>query len=57
MAKMGRPKEDNPKKRIVAIRMTQEEYVKFSKAASKHDMTTTQAVKKGIMLLLDSWNS
>lgn len=48
MAKMGRPKSDNPKKIVVGLKLTEEEAVKLKKYASKHDMTITQVLQRGI---------
>lgn len=50
MAKMGRPKAESPKKKNVSFRLT-EEYQKLSEYAAKHELTTTQAIQKGIDLL------
>lgn len=48
LAKMGRPKSDNPKKIVVGLKLTEEEAVKLKKYASKHDMTITQVLQRGI---------
>ena len=50
LAKMGRPKSDNPKSYVAGLKMTEEEYVKLKEYASKHDMTVTQVLQKGIEL-------
>lgn len=50
VAKMGRPKAESPKKKNVSFRLT-EEYQKLSEYAAKHELTTTQAIQKGIDLL------
>lgn len=41
MAKMGRPKSENPKKNLIGLKLTEEETVKLKEYASKHDMTIT----------------
>ena len=51
VAKMGRPKAESPKKKNVSFRLTEEEYQKLSEYAAKHELTTTQAIQKGIDLL------
>lgn len=52
MAKMGRPKSDSPKLKSVGVRLTDEEHEELKKYASEHDLTITQAISKGIHLLL-----
>ena len=49
MAKMGRPRAESPKN--VSFRLTEKEYQKLSEYAAKHELTTTQAIQKGIDLL------
>ena len=51
VAKMGRPREESPKKKNVSFRLTEKEYQKLSEYAAKHELTTTQAIQKGIDLL------
>lgn len=48
MAKTGRPKSDNPKKKMIGLKLTEEEAAKLREYASKHDMTITQVLQKGI---------
>ena len=50
LAKMGRPKSDNPKNYVAGLKMTEEEYVKLKEYASKHNMTVSQVLQKGIEL-------
>lgn len=50
MAKMGRPKSENPKKNLIGLKLTEEETVKLKEYASKHDMTITQVLQRGIDL-------
>ena len=50
MAKTGRPKSDNPKKIVLGIKLTEDEAAKLREYASKHDMTITQVLQKGIEL-------
>ena len=50
MAKTGRPKSDNPKKQLIGLKLTEDEANKLKEYASKHDMTITQVLQKGIEL-------
>ena len=45
MAKMGRPKSDNPLDKLVSIRFTQEEYKILLEYAKNHNSSITQAIK------------
>lgn len=53
MAKMGRPKAESPRLKTLSVRVTKEEYQKLQEYASKHDLTITQVVHKGVNLLYD----
>ena len=48
MARTGRPKSDNPKKTLIGLKLTEEEAARLKGYASKHDMTITQVLKRGI---------
>ena len=50
MAKMGRPKSANPKNTLIGLKLTEEEATKLKEYASKHDMTITDVLQKGIDL-------
>ena len=50
MAKTGRPKSENPKKKVIGLKLTEEETAKLKEYVSKHDMTITQVLQKGIEL-------
>lgn len=50
MARTGRPKSDNPKKSFVGLKLTADESAKLREYASKHGMTITQVLQKGIDL-------
>ena len=50
MARTGRPKSDNPKKNLIGLKLTEDEAAKLREYASKHDMTLTQVLQKGIDL-------
>ena len=49
VAKMGRPKSANPKNTLIGLKLT-EEATKLKEYASKHDMTITDVLQKGIDL-------
>lgn len=51
MARMGRPKSDNPSHHKISIRLTDEEYKFLKQYAETHDLTMTQATKIAIQLL------
>ena len=51
MSKMGRPKLDIIKDKIVTVRMSDEEYHKLKDYSEKHQQTITETVKKGVELL------
>ena len=48
MAKMGRPKSANPKNNFIRLKLTEEEASRLKEYASKHDMTISQVLQKGI---------
>ena len=48
MARTGRPKSDNPKNTLIGLKLTEEEATKLREYASKHDMTITQVLQRGI---------
>ena len=45
MAKMGRPKSDNPMDKKVSVRFNQQEYDILLEYARTHEMTVTQVIK------------
>ena len=54
MAKMGRPKIDNPKQKSIGIRMSEEEREKLLQYASEHDKTITEVVQEAVNKLYDA---
>lgn len=48
MAKMGRPKSENRKKKVLSIRVSDQLYLQLLAYAEKHDMTTTDVVLRGV---------
>ena len=51
MRKVGRPKLDVTKDRIVTVRVSDEEYHKLRDYSEKHQQTITETIKKGVELL------
>ncbi len=49
MAKMGRPKSEEPMDKKVSIRFTQNEYSRLVAYAQLQNITVTQAVKSSVM--------
>lgn len=56
MAKMGRPKIDNPKVNKISVRLSNEEHEKLVEFAKAHSMTKAEAFKKGLELCMSSAN-
>ena len=56
MGKMGRPKSDVIKDRIVTIRMSDEEHEKLKEQSRKHQQTITETIKEGVDLLYKTRN-
>lgn len=50
VARTGRPKSANPKKSLIGLKLTEDEAAKLREYASKHDMTITQVLQRGIDL-------
>ena len=48
MAKMGRPKVDDPKKIALGVRVTNDEYKVIKEYAKEHNMTITEMLLKGV---------
>lgn len=51
MAKMGRPKSDDPKEYRVTIRFSNAERKLLEAYAEEHDLTKVQVLKNGLTLL------
>ena len=52
MAKVGRPKIENPKVNKISVRLSDEEHEKLIEFAKEHSMTA-EAFKKGLELLYE----
>ncbi|MBR4341380.1 MAG: CopG family transcriptional regulator [Lachnospiraceae bacterium] len=48
MARMGRPKSDNPREYKITVRLTEEEYLNLKRHIAKDNLTIAQVVKQGI---------
>ena len=46
----GRPKSDNPKNSLIGLKLTEDEATKLREYASKHGMTITEVLQRGIDL-------
>lgn len=53
MAKVGRPKADVTKEKVVSVRMKLEDYDKLKKFADSSKITVTEVVQKGISIILE----
>ncbi len=54
MAKMGRPKSENPKKNRITLRFDDEEFRKLKERAMEYNLTITETVRKGVEDMLAS---
>ena len=52
MAKMGRPKVEEVKDKVITMRVTPAEYQKIKEYAQTHNLTITQVLQKGVEKLL-----
>ena len=53
MARMGRPKLENPRSEGVFIRLTKDEHTDITEYASSHDLTITQTLVQGFYTMID----
>ncbi len=56
MTKMGRPKSDNAKKKVLSIRLSDETYEKLLKYAEENQMTLTEVALEGLEKTLSGQN-
>ena len=54
MAKMGRPKSDEAKEKVITMRVTPATYKKIKEYAQKHNLTITNVLLKGVEALMDT---
>ena len=57
MARMGRPKLENPRSEGVFIRLTKDEHTDITEYASSHDLTITQTLGQGFRKLQEQDNT
>ena len=57
MARMGRPKLENPRSEGVFIRLTKDEHTDITEYASSHDMPITQTLVQGFRKLQEQDNT
>jgi NRPS condensation-like uncharacterized protein len=50
MAKMGRPKVDNPKKNLIGLKMTDDEVKRLKAYAQAHDKTVSEVIQGALEL-------
>ena len=55
MAKPGRRKVDNPRKKMAGGRLNDEEHQLLKERATEHNLSITQAMAEAIKLLYKSW--
>lgn len=53
MAKIGRPKETNPRSNTIGVRLTDEEHQRLLAYTEKHNQTITQTVVEGLNYLYE----
>jgi len=52
MAKLGRPKTDNPKINKITVRLKGEDFNALKKYVSEHNITITEAIVRAIRLMI-----
>ena len=57
MARMGRPKLENPRSEGVFIRLTKDEHTDITEYASSHDLTITHTLVQGFRKLQEQDNT
>ncbi len=50
MAKMGRPKVDNPKKNIIGLKMTDDQVKRLKAYAAAYDKTVSEVIQSALEL-------
>ncbi len=54
MARTGRPRSENPKHKIISMRMSDQEYREVREFASKHNLTVSETLLRGFNRLKKS---
>ena len=57
MAKIGRPRIDNPKRNMITFRMRDDDRRALSRYASRHNMTISEALEKAVRNLIEAKES
>ncbi len=52
MAKMGRPKSEEPKLKTVGVRLSEEDYTRLKEYARMHNLTMTEVMQEGMNKLI-----
>ena len=53
MGKVGRPKAEVTKEKVVSVRMKPEDYDKLKEYADSSKMTVTEVMQKGVSIILE----
>lgn len=53
MAKVGRPRAEVTKEKIVSVRMRPEDYDKLKQYADSSEMTVTEVMQKAVSIMMD----
>lgn len=53
MGKVGRPKAEVTKEKVVSVRMKPEDYAKLKEYADSSKMTVTEVMQKGVSIILE----
>lgn len=54
MSKMGRPKAEVTKDKIITMRLTIEKYEKLKKYAQSHNLTVSKVLEHGVDIILET---
>ena len=54
MSKMGRPKSDNNKDKIVAVRLTDDEHKRLTMYAERYSLNMSDVLKSGLYKILEN---
>ena len=55
MAKVGRHKVEDPRDKMVGVRMTAQEYELLRERAAEHNLSLTQSMIESLKLLYKEW--
>lgn len=55
LAKAGRHKLEEPRKKMVGVRLTEKEFELLKKRAAEHNLSLTQAITQSVKLLYKEW--